>query len=974
MPDSVDLEHLISVISLLPNPVVINRYQECTDSDYSSDEFVYVNPAFVNSIGYTVDDIPDDKTWFEKSCPEESYRDYITHSWYSSMESNRKNQTKFTSLSVKIRCKDGADRWFQVTAHPEKRVVGDYHLIVFVETDTPDEVIQSLQTKSERLFQKNQDLKISEQLLAETQRIAKIGSWEINLLDGSLKWSEEMYHILGEDHESFQPTLDKFYSKISEEEKKLIQAMIEKTIETGERVSVREKVPIGDNEDDFVYLETFFEAIYDENHQAIKVLGSSLDISDKVNLQNQSNELADLIRVAHQELYIVDYDTDRYLYANESASLNTGYSNEEILSFTIYELNPMLTPEHVKHLKEVGDNLNRMSNISLHKRKDGTTYPVHATLQRVSYKGKMCYAIFDADISELHAVQEALKTQLNLLQKIVDTVPVRIFWKDLNGCYLGANKLFLQDAELESQEDLIGKTDEDMVWASSNAEQYRKDDIQVMSTGKPLLQFEENQIKGSGKDIILSTSKVPLEGVNGEVIGVLGTYEDVTQQRKNEQMLISQQENLHYQAYHDALTGLPNRLMLEDRLEHAIQQTKRHRQKFALIFLDLDQFKQINDSMGHDVGDQVLQEVGKKLHTCIRDSDTLARIGGDEFTIIMNEVEQLNDISIFAKKLIDISKEPVFIKEQVFYLSSSLGISVYPKDGQTPEALLKCADAAMYRAKEQGRDNFQFYTRDMTLAAFEHVAMQASLRQAINKNEFIIHYQPQINAATNKIVGMEALVRWMHPALGLVVPNTFIPLAEETGLIVELDRLVMKTAMQQWSDWHQQGIDPGILSINLAAKQLQKADFIYYLKDCLVRSQCKPEWLVFEVTESDIMKNLEVINSLLLDLGEMGVKIAIDDFGTGYSSLSYLKRLPVTKLKIDRSFIKDLPDDEEDCTITKTIISMAESLSLEVVAEGVETVEQKDFLLQNGCQLIQGYYYSKPVPSEDIPLIIKPWL
>jgi len=974
MTDSADLEQIISVVKLMPNPVVVNRVSSHEDSSDLNDEIVYVNPAFIKSIGYTVDDIPNDRVWCEKAYPKESYRKYVIQTWLDSMKSVFEHQKDFTSLSVQVHCKDQIDRWFQVTAQPKKRVFGDYNLIVLVETDTPNDIIQSLQAKSEGLFLKNQDLQISEQLLAKTQRIAKIGSWEINLKDNSLKLSEQMYYILGEDPKTYQPSMNSFYSKISEEGQQLAQSMINEAIQTGERGTIKNKFSVTKDNNSTVYLEVYAQALYDEEGNPIKVLGSALDVTDRVKLQNQSNELADLIRVAHQELYIVDFETDQYLYANESASLNTGYSNEEIMNFTVFDLNPMLTREIVRTYKASGDNINRMSTLSIHKRKDGSTYPVHATIQRVTYNGIMCYAIFDADISELHAAQEASKVQLNLLQKIVDTVPVRIFWKDLECRFLGANKLFLKDANLGSGEELIGKTDHDLIWSTHDAEAYQKEDMAVITTGQSLLKFEETQVRKNGELVTLSTSKVPLEDANGEIFGVLGTYEDITQLRKNEQMLISQRERLHFQAYHDALTGLPNRAMLEDRLEHAIQQTKRHRQKFALLFLDLDQFKQINDSMGHEVGDCVLQEVAKNLHSSIRESDTLARIGGDEFTIIMNEVDHLNDVSILAKKIIDISKQPVFVKEQVFYLSSSLGISVYPKDGETPDALLKCADAAMYKAKELGRDNFQFYTRDMTLAAFEHIAMQASLRKAISNNEFIVHYQPQIDAKTNKIIGMEALVRWMHPALGLVVPNTFIPLAEETGLIVELDRLVMKMAMQQWQQWHQQGMNLGLLSINLAAKQLQKPDFISYLKECLNLSQFKAEWLVLELTESDIMKNLEVINSLLLELGELGVKIAIDDFGTGYSSLAYLKRLPVTKLKIDRSFIKDLPLDEEDCIITKTIITMAGSLGLEVLAEGVETSEQRDFLLQNGCNYIQGYFFSKPIPSEDVPLLIKPWL
>jgi len=277
----------------------------------------------------------------------------------------------------------------------------------------------------------------------------------------------------------------------------------------------------------------------------------------------------------------------------------------------------------------------------------------------------------------------------------------------------------------------------------------------------------------------------------------------------------------------------------------------------------------------------------------------------------------------------------------------------------------------MYCAKDLGRDNVQFYTEDLTQRAFEHVAMQASLRQAIKNQEFLVYYQPQMNAMTNEMTGMEALVRWQHPSLGLVMPNQFIPLAESSGMIVELDRLVMKIAIKQYVDWYSQGLKPGVLSVNLAAKQIQKIDFISFLEECLNEFGCKPEWLSLELTESDIMMNLEAMNHVLIKLGKIGVGIAVDDFGTGYSSLAYLKRLPVGKLKIDRSFIKDLPDDDEDKTITKTIITMAENLGLSVIAEGVETEGQKAFLIENGCPNIQGYLYSKPMSFEDTENYLK---
>ena len=969
--EGLNLQTIQQVLDLMPNPVSFNR-RVMDNKGMPYDEILYVNQEFKRTIGYSVDDIPTDRVWFDKAYPDKSYQAFVLKEWFDSLENAKIHKKSLPGVPAKVLCKDGSEKWFQITSHIESNIADNCHLIVFVEIDTPDDIILELQSKSQLLIEKNQALLHSEIALKQTQKNAQVGSWELDLKGGTLHWSEEMYNIYGEDPNTFKPSMENFFSRLSKEDIKLIQNGIEHTLSTGE--PSQGIVNILKHDNTFLTLQIFGKALFNDRNQPIKIIGSTLDITRKTQLEKENDELARLVKLAQQEMYVVDFDTNKYLYVNESASANTGYSIEELLDFTIFDINPLLTPEHVVHLKKLGSGLDRMTNISLHKRKDGSTYPVHATLQRVMYKGRECFAIFDADITELQEAQNALKTQLNLLHTIVDNVPVRIFWKDRESRYLGANKLFLQDTQLASEEDLIGKTDE-MIWGDEqHAAAFREDDLLVMNSGQPRLHFEEPQKHKDGKTIILSTSKVPLKDANDNIVGILGTYIDITKQRNNEQMLIKQQESLHYQAHHDALTELPNRILLEGRINEAIQHSKRTGQKFALLFLDLDQFKQINDSMGHDIGDKVLIDVSKKFFSKIRYKDTLARIGGDEFTIIMNNVEHTSDIADFAKKLIKASKEPVVIDGQIFYLSSSVGISIYPKDGQTPDSLLKCADSAMYRAKEQGRDNYQFYTKDMTQAAFEHVAMQASLRQAISQNEFVIHYQPQINAAQNKIVGMEALVRWMHPVLGLVMPDTFIPLAESTGMIVDLDRVVMRTAMQQWTDWQQAGINPGILSINLAAKQLQRVDFIDFLQDCMQSTQCKPEWLVFELTESDIMTNLDVINHLLIELGQLGITFAIDDFGTGYSSLAYLKRLPVTKLKIDRSFVKDLPQDEEDCTITKTIISMAASLGLEVLAEGVETSEQRDFLLKNGCDLIQGYFFARPIGVESVANTIKPWL
>ena len=423
---------------------------------------------------------------------------------------------------------------------------------------------------------------------------------------------------------------------------------------------------------------------------------------------------------------------------------------------------------------------------------------------------------------------------------------------------------------------------------------------------------------------------------------------------------------LEHQAYHDELTNLPNRNLFMDRLEQAIKLAHRNQTMIAVMFLDLDNFKEINDSFGHAVGDQVLTIIAKKLQSCLRETDTLSRLGGDEYCLIIDSFQQLEQINNVAVKLFNEMQKPMVFSNHELYVTSSIGISIYPQDGETPDTLLRNADAAMYKAKEEGRNSFHFYTEDMTERAFERVVMESNLRRALDQDEFVIYYQPQYDARDQSLIGMEALIRWQHPEMGLVSPAKFIPLAEETGLIVQIDRWVFKTALQQFSHWYKQGYKPGRLALNLAMKQLHQNDLLDFINDVLNQTECKTQWLALEVTESHVMNRPEQAIAVLQKISELGIEIAVDDFGTGYSSLAYLKRLPVNKLKIDQSFVRDVPGDDEDVAIVCAVIALAKSMGLGVIAEGVEQKIQKDFLLQQGCYLIQGYLYGKPMTAEDI--------
>jgi diguanylate cyclase (GGDEF)-like protein len=427
------------------------------------------------------------------------------------------------------------------------------------------------------------------------------------------------------------------------------------------------------------------------------------------------------------------------------------------------------------------------------------------------------------------------------------------------------------------------------------------------------------------------------------------------------------EKDLEYQAFHDSLTGLPNRALLLDRIDQAILHAKRNDSLLAVLFLDLDNFKQINDSFGHSVGDTVLVSISGKLKKILREMDTIARLGGDEFTILLTEFDKIEEIDEITAKLFEFIRQPLLIKGSELFVTTSIGISVFPDDGVTPEILLRNADAAMYRAKEKGRNSFEFYTEDMTERALEKVHMIANLNRALEQDSFEIYYQPQYNIQTKQLIGLEALIRLHHAELGFIAPEKFLPAAEESGLIVSLDRWVMRKSMEQMKRWNDEGLELGRLSLNITMQQLDQLDFLKFLIKLMKDTGCKGELIGFEITESQLMKNPERTIELLNRISELGIQISIDDFGTGYSSLAYLKKLPVDMLKIDREFIRDIPGDEDDVSIVKSIIALAKSMKIDVLAEGVENRQQLDFLKNEGCSFIQGHYLSDPKPASAIP-------
>ncbi len=787
------------------------------------------------------------------------------------------------------------------------------------------------------------------------QEVGHFGSWEINLVTGKAIWSDESYRIYKMDPRTTQPTLETFTSRVIEQDQeKLSKAM--KTLYDEEIHSEILRV----KRDDGVIVTVLLNGkmIFDTQKNPVKLIGTTLDITEQVQLKEHNEELAAIIEHSNNEIYIVEAQTYHYLYINEAALNRLGYSRDEMLKMSVLDINKEMNATKAQNLEKKLMRDNSILNRTTHTCKDGSTYPVQSYLQYRRYHNKDVAIIFDIDISELITSERKQKQQSRILEQIHDSV----ITTDLKGIVTHWN----HGAEMIHGyhcEEMIGESVEKL-YLREDLEKLRWMQDQALHHG--VHHDEIRKVNKRGEILYTNITLSPLRDEEENVIGMTRLSQDITQKKEIEQKLQAQTQLLNYQAYHDALTNLPNRSLFNDRLEKSIATAQRNKGRFALLFIDLDNFKQINDTLGHHYGDEVLKVVAQRLENSIREEDTLSRLGGDEFTVLVQSLKRASDVATVANKIITALEPKIMIDSHDLRITASIGISLYPKDATDHHDLLKYADSAMYKAKERGRNNFQFYSSDMTRLAFEKVEMERSMHDSLESGDFVVYYQPQINAATDVIVGVEALVRWQHPQLGMITPDRFIPLAEERGFIIKLDSFVMLQAMRDHSAWRTSGLNPGQLSLNLSMKQLMSRDFLQALNEAITETDFDVRWLEFEITESQMMleptKSIEILESL----SKMGIEIAIDDFGTGYSSLAYLKRLPVNKLKIDRSFIKDLPQDDEDCAISKAIIALAKSLNLQLVAEGVEREDQVHYLLENGCQNIQGYYYSRPVEKEII--------
>lgn len=561
---------------------------------------------------------------------------------------------------------------------------------------------------------------------------------------------------------------------------------------------------------------------------------------------------------------------------------------------------------------------------------------------------------------------EALRESRQMLLLVLDNIPQHVFWKDRDSTYLGCNANFAAAAGVGSPSAIVGLTDLDLPWKETGAEEYRKDDREVMETGRPKLRFAETQLMADGKLAHVETNKIPLHDAGGNVVGVLGTYEDVTERRAAE-------KRIEYLAYHDGLTGLPNRMLLEDRLSQAIAAARRHGRTVAVLFLDLDGFKTVNDRHGHEGGDELLREMARRLTAAVRSGDTVARLGGDEFVVLLVELGGRGDLLTTIERVMTAIRVPVDLGGTPVSLTASLGVAVFPDHETGGEEMLRYADAAMYQAKERGRDCFVFYDPSVARALPVHHRDWEEVAAAFAAREFTLAYQPTVNMRSGVVIGAEALLRWDRPGRGLRPPGEFLPAVERTDLIVEIGSWVIEEALFRLEGWRARGLDLR-MGVNVAARQIQHPGFFDVVRSALGRHPLvPPDRLEIEILETMALEDIGVVHESMARCREIGVRFCLDDFGTGYSSLSYLKRLPVDVLKIDQSFVQNMLEDREDRAIVEGVLSMAAIFGLQVVAEGVAHPGHPPALLRLGCELAQGFLIAHPMPGEAFPAFVEAW-
>ncbi|PKN53626.1 MAG: hypothetical protein CVU55_00440 [Deltaproteobacteria bacterium HGW-Deltaproteobacteria-13] len=707
-------------------------------------------------------------------------------------------------------------------------------------------------------------------------------------------------------------------------------------------------------------LETVAPIIYQGKRAT---LGSFMDITERKIMEEKYSSILENIQEGYFEVDLAG----NFTFFNDSVCRVLGYSREELMGINNrqYTKDKESAKKVFQAYSQVYKTGEPLKEFGWHiTRKDGARRYIEGSISLLKdSSGKpIGFRGISHDVTERKNSEEALRQSEEKYRSILENIQEAYFEVDLNG-----NFTFFNDSLCRitgcSREELIGANHRQFS-DKENAKKVFLAFNKVYRIGDPTEGFDWLIIRKDGTKRYIESSVSLRKDSGDKPVGFKGVIRDITERKQIER-------ELNHMATHDALTGLPNRLMFSQLLNHAIMSAQRNKKQLAVLFIDLDRFKIINDSLGHEAGDQMLKEIAGRFRHLLRAVDVVGRLGGDEFIILIEEVNELNQVATLAHKILATTLKPAVIMGEECRVTASIGISIYPRDGQDEQSLMKNADIAMYFAKEEGKNNYQFYSDNIQSMANERLSIETNLRRALERNELFLNYQAKLDFKTGAITGVEALLRWNNPYLGSVTPTQLIPVAEETGLIVPIGRWVMKTACAQNVAWQQQGLPPVCMAVNLSLRQLMDDNLLSDIQTALKESGLRPNLLELEITESMVMHNPTRMIPVLTKIKETGVRLAIDDFGTGYSSLAQIKHFPINTLKVDRSFIRNLPQDSENKAITEAVIIMGKNLSLTVVAEGVETKEEENFLRQQVCDEMQGFYFSKPIDPDKFADLLR---
>ncbi len=832
-----------------------------------------------------------------------------------------KNQKKEDRFELEIETNQGS-RYFEIKLKQMLDVSEKFLGIVVICNDITE------------LLESQKEIKENQENLMQIQHISHFGNWNWDLQTDKIYWSREVYILLEEDPKTFKPDHNLFLNKIYPLDLEAFKQREKEAIITCQNFAIDFRILTKNNEIRWLHQQSFVMA--NSAHQAIKLMGIIQDITDRkkseIALQESEVRLRTIINTNVNGLIVINQE-GKVLFVNPAGEEIFGKKSENLLGNLVGL--PLVTGESTE--------------VAI-PHKNGKLVIAQMRVVPIPWKSQEAFLASLVDITELKQTEEKFK----MLYQACEQSPASIVITNAEGNIEYVNPKF-ENLTGYTKNEVIGKNPRILKSGDTSDSEYRHLWDQLMAGKEWHGEFHNKKKNGEYYWEFASISS--LKNEHDQITHFVAVKEDITQRKKAEKLLA-------HQANYDPLTDLPNRTLGMDRLQQAMILVQRNNKYLGVIFLDLDHFKIINDTLGHKYGDQLLIFAAKRLRNCLRKTDTVCRLGGDEFLIIITDLESPNQCEFIAKKLLNTLQKPFILQGEEIFISASIGITIYPEDSHDLENLMQNADMAMYSAKRQGRNNFQFFTSILNEEAQKRMLRENYLRNALKKEEIYIAYQPFIDLQTEKVIGAEALMRWHNVYLGLVSPMEFIPIAEETGLIIDLGEWLLEKVCHQISIWHGQGHLLKI-AINLSPRQFRADNLLENIINITQKNGISPHYLELEITEQLLLEDVPGAKDLLIELNQKNFTVSMDDFGTGYSSLSYLQKYPFKVLKIDKSFINDIPYDRDAIALVKTIIKMAHGLNLKVVAEGIESEAQLRFLQAEGCDCGQGYFFSHPLISSD---------